>query len=150
MSSGRSFPCTRTRGGLLVVIWRSLPPISIIFFNSSLSVIPAIRHPQFYRTVSQDFFHGRLPARHLDQTAAPQRDHSLLDGLLLQFQCRSADKNELAQFIIDFHHFVQAGTSLIATLAARGATLAMINLCGFCFFRSIARVNQGLDRKSVV
>src|SRR5438477_97615 len=32
---------------------RSLPPISIIFFNNSLSVIPAIAHLQFYKTVSR-------------------------------------------------------------------------------------------------
>ena len=35
--------CIRDRrGGLLVVTCKSLPPISIIFFKSSLSVIPAI------------------------------------------------------------------------------------------------------------
>src|SRR5258708_7339570 len=99
MSSGRNLPCTRTRGALLVVMCRSLPPISIIFFSNSLSVIPGISH-LFYRTVSrstssmveevlretvQYFFHGGLSQGDLDQAAAPQCDHSLLDGFLFQF-----------------------------------------------------------------
>ncbi len=52
MSRGRSLPCTRTRGALLVERCRSLPPSSIIFFKSSLSVMPAIFPP--YRTVSRN------------------------------------------------------------------------------------------------
>ena len=65
MSKGFRWPCTRTRGGLLVAMCRSLPPISIIFFSSSLSVIPA--HPSDVRSLqnrfAQDFFECRQAER---------------------------------------------------------------------------------------
>src|SRR4029077_6699555 len=86
MSSGRNLPCTRTRGALFVVTCRSLPPISIIFFSNSLSVIPGILHLLLENRFAQYFFHGGLPQGDLDQAAAPQGNHSLLDGLLFQFQ----------------------------------------------------------------
>src|SRR2546423_1850304 len=38
ISSGCRCPCTRTCGGELVVMWRSLPFISSIFFSRSLKV----------------------------------------------------------------------------------------------------------------
>ena len=86
MSRGRNFPCTRTRGALFVVMCRSLPPISIIFFNNSLSVIPAIAHFSLENRFAQYFFHRRLAQRRLNQPAAPQRYHPLLHGLFLQLQ----------------------------------------------------------------
>src|SRR5882724_614691 len=88
ISSGRNFPCTRTRGALFVVMCRSLPPISIIFFSSSLNVIPAMARLSLQNRFPQYLFHRRLTQRRLNQTTAPQRDHSLLDRLFLQLQRR--------------------------------------------------------------
>src|SRR5580658_7356229 len=71
-SIGRNLPWTRTRGGLLVVMCKSLPPISIIFFNSSLRVIPAIAVLLFsvhslaflQHSLAHHFFQSRLPRHH--------------------------------------------------------------------------------------
>src|SRR5271155_686621 len=112
MSSGRSLPCTRTRGALLVDRCRSLPDISSIFFRSSLSVIPAIFFSSLQYGLAQDFFHGRLPGGHLLQAAAPERDHPLLQGLLLDLQRRGADEDQLAKLVVDFHHLVQTNAAL--------------------------------------
>src|SRR3984893_13819676 len=146
ISSGRSFPCTRTRGALLVVMCRSLPPISIIFFSNSLSVTPAIAHFSLEHRLAQYFFHRRLTQRRLNQAAAPQRNHSLLDGLLLQLQRRRAHQNQFPQLVVDFHHFVQTGSSLVSVLVACRASLAVINLRGLHFFRRVPRVDQRLLR----
>src|SRR5689334_13213913 len=107
---------------------RSLPPISIIFFSSSLSEIPDISSPFLQNRLAQHFVHGGHARRDFHQPASPQRQHSLFDGLLLQFQRRSANQNQLAQFVVDLHYFVQAGASLVAALVARGAALAVVNL----------------------
>src|ERR1700735_380805 len=96
MSRGFSLPCTRTRGALLVERCRSLPPISIIFFRSSLNVIPAIYFLRLENCFPHHFFHRRQPGSHLDQAAAPQRNHSRFHRLPLQLQRRSAHQNQFA------------------------------------------------------
>ena len=145
MSSGRNLPCTRTRGELFVVMWRSLPPISIIFFSNSLSVMPAmVASSPDYKTVS--LFHRCHACRDFDQPASPQRDHSLFDRFLFQFQGRSAHQDQLAQFVVDLHHFIQTRAPFVPALIARGASLAVINLGCFGFLGRIPGVNQRLFR----
>src|SRR5438445_5407684 len=79
---------------------RSEPPISIIFFSNSLNVIPDMPSPfSLENRFAQDFIQRRLARCALDQTASPQRDHSLLDGLFLQLQCRRADQNQFAKLV---------------------------------------------------
>src|SRR5215475_12837987 len=147
ISSGRKWPCTRTRGALLVVMCRSEPPISIIFFSSSLSVIPDMPHLFLENGLAQNFVQRGHTRGALDQTASPQGNHSLFDCLFLQFQRRRADQNQFAQFIVDFHHFIQARTALVAALVAGRAALAVINLCSFGLFRCVARIDQRLFRQ---
>src|SRR5690348_1944154 len=106
MSKGRSFPCTRTRGALLVERCRSLPAISIIFFKSSLNVMPAIFLLRLQNGLAKNFFHRRQPRRDFLQAAPPQRDHSLFHSLLLQFQRGRPYQNQFAQFVVDFHDFI--------------------------------------------
>src|SRR5580704_15950056 len=106
----------RTRGGLFVAMCRSLPPISIIFFNSSLSVIPAM---SLFSSVlkygfPQNFLESRMTQGSLDQPAAPQSHHSALQSFLFQFQCRRAHQNELAEFISNFHNLVEAHATLVS------------------------------------
>src|SRR5271156_4655155 len=85
----------------------------------------------------KNFFHGRLAQGYFSQTAAPQGEHSLLHRFLFQFQCRSANENQLAHLVVDFHNFVQTGTSLVAALVAGRAAFAMINFGGLHFIKRL-------------
>src|SRR5216684_8719888 len=95
---------------------------------------------------AQDFFHGGLSQRDFYQTAPPQGNHALLNGLLLQFQSRGADKNQFAQLIINFHDLVKTCAALVATLVTSRAALAVVDLGGLNFFRRVTGVDQGLLR----
>ena len=52
------------RGALLVDRCKSLPDISIIFFKSSLKVMPAIYFLRLQNSLAQNFFHRRVPQSH--------------------------------------------------------------------------------------
>src|SRR5258708_31533565 len=139
---------------------RSLPPISIIFFNNSLSVIPDIFAPSWFRTrtdqrsssfplqnrFAQYLFHGGHSQRHLHQSASPQGQHSQLHCFLFQLQRGRANQDQFAQLVRNFHHFVQAGSSLVTTLVANVAALAVINLGGLDFFHSVPAIHHHLPR----
>src|SRR6266851_3623613 len=144
MSIGRSLPWTRTRGALLVVICRSLPPISIIFFSNSLSVMPAIIRPSSQYGFPQDFLERGQPGGDLEQAAAAQRDHALLQRFLLQFQGRCPHQDELAELIVDLHDFIEPNAPLVPALVARRTTLAMIDRRRFSFLRSEPGIQQRL------
>src|SRR5579863_187769 len=118
MSMGFSLPCTRTRGALLVVMCRSLPPSSIIFFSNSLSVIPDMVIPSLQHSFANYFFNRREAQADLDQSASAQHDHSLVDGLFLQFQRGSAHQNQFPQLVVDLHDFVKADAALVPGLVA--------------------------------
>ena len=87
-----------------------------------------------------------MPSRHLDQAAAPQRDHAALDRLLLQFHRRRADQNQFPDLVVDFHHFVQTAAPLVAGVVADAAALALLNLDRLGLFRRVAFFNQRLSR----
>src|SRR5579862_1436926 len=106
MSVGLSFPWTRTRGGLLVVMCKSLPPISIIFFNSSLSVIPDIVSPFLQHRFANHFLDSCHSESDLDQAASAQREHPVIHSLLLQFESGRAYQDQFAQFVVDLHDLV--------------------------------------------
>src|SRR5271170_4637712 len=142
MSSGRSLPCTRTRGALLVERCRSLPDISSIFFRSSLSVMPAIFLSSLQHGLAQYFFHGGQPGGHLLQAASPERDHSLLQRFFLDLQRRGADENQFAKFVVDFHYLVKAHAALIAGVVARRAALAVLHRGFRCLVLREPRLNQ--------
>src|SRR6267143_4433217 len=91
---------------------------------------------------TQDFFHGGLSKRNLYQTTAPQGDHALLDGLLLQFQCRSANKNQLAEIIVNFHDLVKTRAALVAALVTCTTALSLVDLGGLGLFEGVAGVDQ--------
>src|SRR6266404_6095899 len=96
--------------------------------------------------LEQDFFHRGLAQGHLDQAAAAESNHPLLDRLLLELQRRRADEDEFTELVIDLHDLVETGAALVAALVASRATLAVINLRGFYFFRRVSRVNERLLR----
>src|SRR5713101_790341 len=146
MSIGRSLPWTRTRGALLVVICRSLPPISIIFFSNSLSVMPAIIRPSSQYGFPQDFLERGLPGGDLDQAAAAQRDHALLKRFLLQFQGRCPHQDELAELIVDLQDFIEPDAPLVPTLVARPTALAVVDRRRLSFLRSESSIQQRLLR----
>ena len=85
---------------------------------------------------ARDFFQRRHARAHLDQSAAAQRDHAALDGLLLQFHCRGADQDQLADLVVDLHHFVQTAAALVSGVVADAAALALLNLDGPRFLRA--------------
>ncbi len=96
---------------------------------------------------TRHFFQRGHAILYLDQSAATQRDHSVLDGFLFQFDCRGADKNELADVIINFHHFIKTGAAFIACSIASGATAAFENFDGLGFFRRVSSFYLGLRRQ---
>src|SRR6266403_1749284 len=95
---------------------------------------------------AQDFFHGGLSKRNLDQTAAPQGDHALLDRFFLQLQRRGANKNQFAQLIVNFHDLVEARAALVAALVTGSAAFAVVNLGSLGLFGSVPSVDQCLLR----
>src|SRR5258707_13004491 len=64
---------------------------------------------------------------HFHQAAAPQRDHASLNVLFLQFHGGRANQNQLTYFIVHFHHFIQAVSSLVSCTVANGATFSLEN-----------------------
>jgi len=83
---------------------QSLPPISIIFFNNSLRIIPAIAHLQFYKTVSRRTSSMvSVRAQTFIKPLRPQRDHALFDRLLLSIPGAERQQNQFAELIVDFH-----------------------------------------------
>src|SRR5713101_7700569 len=133
MSSGRSFPWTRTRGALLVVMCRSLPLISIIFFSKSLSVIAGMFSPVSQHGLAQNLLERDLPQGRFGQAAAPQGHHPVLDGLLLEFHRRGAYQDQLADLVVYFHHFIQTHAAFVAAVIAVAAALALEHLPGLGF-----------------
>src|SRR5215472_16003164 len=144
MSMGLSLPCTRTRGGLLVVMCKSLPPSSIIFFSNSLSVIPDIASPFLQHRFPDHLFDGGHSQSHFGQAAAPQRNHPVVGGLLLERECGRADQDEFAQFVVDLHYLVQANSALVAGLVAIAAALAFENMRVRNLILRVAGVQHGL------
>src|SRR6476469_670161 len=109
-------------------------PLSPYNLSISLSLVRARLVNGFTRYLLQRG-HSIL---YLDQSAATQRDHSVLDGFLFQFDCRGADQNELANVIVNFHHFIQTGAAFIAGSIASGATATFENFDGLGFFRRVS------------
>src|SRR5882724_4349435 len=95
---------------------------------------------------AQDFLHGGLSKRNLDQTAAPQGDHALLDRFFLQLQRRGANKNQFAQLIVNFHDLVEARAALVAALVTGSAAFAVVNLGSLGLFGSVPSLDQCLLR----
>src|SRR3972149_11361644 len=117
VSSGRKWPSTRMRGGLLVVRCRSDPPISSIFFSISdrlnAATVASLDH-----SFADDFFNGGDPGGDLDQAAAPQAEDAAFNRLLLQLEGGGPHQDQFAQLVRDLHHFVESGAALVAGAVA--------------------------------
>src|SRR5690242_2259667 len=85
--------------------------------------------------LASDFFQRSHAVFYLGQTAAPQRDHAALDSFLFQLHGRSADQDQLANLIVNFHDFIKARAPLVAGAVAVGATLAFEDLYRLGLFR---------------
>src|SRR5437868_10441494 len=117
-SSGCRCPCTRICGGELVVIWRSLPPISSMRRSRSLNesamfLLPFPSAVLVDRLASHFFKRGHALSN-LDQPTASQGDHAAFNCFFLKFERGSADQNQFLDFIVHLHHFLQAATALIS------------------------------------
>src|SRR6185312_6354209 len=138
-SSGTRWPCTRTCGGELVVMCKSLPDISNILFNKSLneSAMFAGSLPQtLVNGFAGHFFECRNPFRDFGQTTAAQSKHAPLNGLSFQFQGRSAHEHEFLDFVVHFHDFVKSTPPLVASVIACCAAFALADFYRFGFFGS--------------
>src|SRR5258708_14404971 len=172
MSSGCRCPCTRTCGGEFVVMWRSLPAMSSIFFSRSLSVtfISRFFFPQDKNLLALRALSGpmgprsRSPSklvqslacsllqrgnafRNFDQSTAPQRDHARFNGFLFQFHGRRSNQDQLSYFIVNFHDFIKTRPALVPCAIAVGAALSFENPHGFGFLRGVTAVDLGLWRQ---
>src|SRR5882724_11043781 len=130
-SSGTRCPWTRICGGELVVMWRSLPPISSSLFNRSLNESDIV-FPFLPRTLMNGlachFFQRGLACGNFDQTAAAQRDHAALNCLFLQFERRSTYQDQFLDLVSHFHHFVQTGPAFVSGVVADPAAFAFFDL----------------------
>src|SRR4030095_11823712 len=99
------------------------------------SQIPNPRSQTFYlgfgvwgllHSLPDDFVNRRYAFLHLPKAAAAQRDHSFVNRLAPQFERRGAHENQFAEILGDFHHFVQADTTLVAGVVALLAALALV------------------------
>src|SRR5579863_3625317 len=141
-SSGTRWPCTRICGGEFVVRCKSLPFISNMRFNKSLSDNPMMFLPQtLMNSFAGNFFKRGHARRHFDQTAAAQRDHALFDCLLLQFQRGRSNQHQFSNLIVHFHDFIQSATALVARVVADSTTFAFLDLDCLGFFRRKAFIN---------
>src|SRR5258708_38751595 len=168
MSSGCRCPCTRTCGGELVVIWRSLPDMSSIFFSRSLSVtfmtsclfsssLTILVRSRFFLFcklckklvdgLARHFFQGGDAIVDLNQASAAQGQHALLNGLLLQFHGRGPNQDQLAHIIVNFHDFVEPRPALVPGAVADSAALPLEDLGGPCLFRGKPGFHFGLGRQ---
>src|SRR6185437_658422 len=96
---------------------------------------------------ARHFFQRGDAILHLDKTAATKRDHAALHGFLFQFDGRGADENQFAYFIVNFHDFVETGTTFVSGVVAVVAASSFVNFDVLGFFRSVARFNLGLRRQ---
>src|SRR5512137_19867 len=113
MSSGCRWPCTRTCGGELVVMWRSLPDMSSIFFSKSLRVtfmVPFFpsSNVESVDGLARHFFERGDAVRDLDQAAAAKGDHAPLHRLFLQLYRGRAHQDQFTYFVVNFHDFVKS------------------------------------------
>src|SRR4029453_18945610 len=104
---------------------RSDPCSSTVFFRSSGKVISKSRWGLLHG-LPDDFVNRRYAFLHLPKAAAAQRDHSFVNRLAPQFERRGAHENQFAEILGDFHHFVQADTTLVAGVVALLAALALV------------------------
>src|SRR3954468_17588518 len=130
MSNGCKCPCRRICGGVFVVMWRSLPPISTILLSNSLKLAAMLSSsPQNSGSMHRfagDLFQSRHTVHHLDQPASAERNHAALDRLLLQFHGGSTDENQFTNLVVNLHHLVQSGATLISGVVAGAAALTFL------------------------
>src|SRR5438067_10482382 len=165
MSSGWRCPCTRTCGGELVEMCRSLPFISNIFFSRSLKVafigssvqtassiaflsdmqvLPSSRDCTLVHGFTRNFFQSCHAVYHFSQSTATECDHSPINGFLLQLHGRRTDKNQFPDVIIDLHYFVKTSAAFIAAVVTRGTTFALRHFYGLRLLWSKSGVEQRL------
>src|SRR5271163_1087102 len=145
-SSGTRCPCTRIWGGELVVIWRSLPPISNMRRSRSLSESAIIFFsslaPFLVDRFASHFFERGPALRDLGQPAAAQGDHAAFNRFFLKFNRRGADQNQFPDLVIHLHHFVQTGAAFVACLVAGSAAFALHDLHRLGLFRTEPFIDQ--------
>src|SRR5262245_36002724 len=152
-----SFPSIRTWGGEFVVTWRSVPPCSTSVFKSWWSVTfiestptrargrNARAEPSEYR-FPENLLHRGMSVADLVQTAAPERDHRLLDGPAPQLDRRGTREDHLADRVGDLHHLVEPDAALVTRVVARHAALSLVELHARRVVLREADVHQGAGR----
>ena len=89
---------------------------------------------------ARDFLERSHPSRNFDQSAATQRNHAALDGLLFQFQGGGAHQDQFADLVVDLHDLVQSAAALVSRVIADSAAFALLDLDGLGFLQSEACV----------
>src|SRR5215510_3169446 len=102
----------------------------IIVMASTLSIVSS---PRLGDRFANDFFERRQAAANLEQTRFAQRDHAVVDRLLSQFKCGSADQDQLTNLVGDFHHFIKSYSPFVTRVIARRTSLALVGLDGLRF-----------------
>src|SRR5581483_5427075 len=93
---------------------------------------------------ANDFFDGGNTVFDFNQSAAAEADHPDLRLCLLDVDGRAAGEDELANLVVDAHHFDQAHAPLVAGVVALLTTSALEDLKGTDFFFLVADVHQRL------
>src|SRR5215510_7821662 len=103
----------------------------IIVMASTLSIVGS---PRLGDRFANDFFERRQASANLVQTRFAQRDHAVVDRLLSQFKCGSADQDQLTNLVGDFHNFVKTDSPFVTGVIAGQTSLALESLDSLGFF----------------
>src|SRR5436190_7204869 len=110
----RSEPLLATR------VWRSSGSVAIWCTGW------AVREPALLNRLARHFLDRRDAFHYLLQSAPAERDHAFVDRLPAQLQGRGAHQDQLAQFVGDFHDFVETDAPLVAGVVAALAAGALL------------------------
>src|SRR4030095_4064863 len=104
----------------------------VIDIAITLSIVGS---PRLGDRFANDFLERCQAAANLVQTRFAQRDHAVIDRLLSQFKCGSANQDQLTNLVGDFHHFIKADSPFVTGVIARRTSLTLVSLDGLRFIK---------------
>src|SRR6476619_5902487 len=102
----------------------------IIDMAITLSIVGS---PRLGDRFANNFLDSCQAGANLVQTRFAEGDHAVVDRLLSQFKCGSADQDQLTNLVGNFHHFVKADSPFVTGVIARRTSLTLVSLEGLGF-----------------
>src|SRR5215510_15425345 len=98
MSTVCLMPCASLPSG-------NITPMESTRISAIEITLSIVGSPRLGDRFANDFIERCQAAANLVQTRFAQRDHAVVDRLLPEFKCGSADQDQLTNLVGDFHHF---------------------------------------------